>query len=43
MCEFCKNIAMNDDEYMRKRYDGVDFTKEHMNYALSARKILRGL
>lgn len=25
MCEFCKNIAMNDDEYMKKRYDGEDF------------------
>lgn len=25
MCEFCKNIAMNDDEYMKKRYDGGDF------------------
>lgn len=25
MCEFCKKIAMNDDEYMKKRYDCVDF------------------
>lgn len=25
MCEFCKNIAMNGDEYMKKRYDGGDF------------------
>lgn len=25
MCEFCKKIAMNDDEYMKKRYDGGDF------------------
>lgn len=25
MCEFCKNIAMNDDEYMKKRYSGGDF------------------
>lgn len=25
MCEFCKNIATNDDEYMQKRYAGGDF------------------
>lgn len=25
MCEFCKDIAMNDDEYMKKRYAGGDF------------------
>ena len=25
MCELCKNIAMNNDEYMEKRYSGGDF------------------
>ena len=25
MCEFCKDIATNDDEYMKKRYAGGDF------------------
>lgn len=25
MCEFCKDIAMNNDEYMKKRYTGGDF------------------
>ena len=25
MCEFCKDIAMNNDEYMEKRYAGGDF------------------
>lgn len=25
MCKFCKDIAMNDDEYMKKRYVGGDF------------------
>lgn len=25
MCEFCKDIATNDDEYMKKRYTGGDF------------------
>ena len=25
MCEFCEDIAMNDDEYMKKRYAGGDF------------------
>ena len=25
MCDFCKDIAMNNDEYMEKRYAGGDF------------------
>nr|DAQ01227.1 MAG TPA: hypothetical protein [Caudoviricetes sp.] len=25
MCDFCKNIAMDDGEYMKKRYAGGDF------------------
>ena len=25
MCDFCKNIAMNNDEYMKKRYACGDF------------------
>ena len=25
MCEFCKDIATTDDEYMEKRYAGGDF------------------
>ena len=25
MCEFCEDIAMNDYEYMKKRYAGGDF------------------
>lgn len=25
MCDFCKNIAMDNDEYMKKRYAGGDF------------------
>ena len=25
MCEFCKNIAMDNDEYYEKRYAGGDF------------------
>ena len=25
MCEFCKDIAMNNDEYYEKRYSGGDF------------------
>ena len=25
MCEFCKDIATTDDEYMEKRYSGGDF------------------
>ena len=25
MCDLCKDIAMNNDEYMEKRYAGGDF------------------
>ena len=25
MCEFCKDIATTDDEYMKRRYVGGDF------------------
>lgn len=25
MCKFCENIAKNNDEYMKHRYDGGDF------------------
>lgn len=25
MCDFCKSIAMNNDEYYEKRYAGGDF------------------
>lgn len=25
MCEFCEDIAMDNDEYYGKRYDGGDF------------------
>lgn len=25
MCKFCENIANNNDEYMKHRYDGGDF------------------
>lgn len=25
MCEFCKDIATTDDEYMKRRYAGGDF------------------
>lgn len=31
MREFCKDIAMNDDEYMKKRYDGGDFIFKDKN------------
>ena len=33
MCEFCKDIAMNNDEYMEKRYAGGDFIfKDEMEW-----------